>query len=101
MHLLYMIDILEAKPNKMFTEQQRALVRFVRSYGQSMTCAHCGKKKRTLWTMLTPFRAVDLSGIVAVKGEELLAPLTLVCTEHLMQPEFVKSARKRNQGASR
>ena len=39
------VEICEAKPNKLFTEDQRQGIRFLR-YSRSVPCAECGKRRR-------------------------------------------------------
>ncbi len=82
------VQLLEAKPNKMFTEAHRALVRFLRYDGDKVACAECGKKKRTLWTMLCSFQAWDMGMLVPKKSGKVHPPLTPVCQGHLMAPEI-------------
>jgi hypothetical protein len=84
------VDILEAKPNKMFSEEQRALVRFLRYTGETVACAECGRKKRTLWTMLWSFQAVDMGMLVPKRSGKIHPPLTPVCPTHLLAPETIE-----------
>ena len=92
--LKYAVDILEARPNPLFTEQQRALVRFLRFYELGkparVACAHCGKKKTILWTQLCSFRVADDIGLVLAKGEKVYPPLTAVCQAHILAPETME-----------
>ncbi len=81
------VQILEAKPNKMFSEDQRALVRFLR-YNKSVPCAECGRRKRIHWTMLCSFQAYTMAAIVPKKSGKVHLPLTPVC-QHLLAPELV------------
>jgi hypothetical protein len=98
-----MVELLEAKPNKMFTEAQRARVRFMRYYASgkpvAMPCAHCGKKKKMLWTYLCSFKVLDFpTRVTPDKGigftlkpapdAKVLPPLTGVCQTHLIAPEM-------------
>ena len=39
------VGLYEARPNKMFTEEQRATVRFLR-YNQLVACSECGPEKQ-------------------------------------------------------
>lgn len=89
------VDIREAKPNKMFSEQQRQSVRFL-CYNQKVACAACGKKAKTLWTMLCQFKAVDFenSVMVARDFEASFAPLTPVCSVHPLHPDWPKEEKK-------
>ena len=81
------VQILEAKPNKMFSEAHRQLVRFLR-YSEYVRCAECGHRKRTLWTMLCSFQALDMAMIVPKRSGRIHLPLTPVCQTHLMAPEI-------------
>lgn len=82
------VSIFEAKPNKMFTEEQRELVRFLRYSGATVPCAECGKRKATHWTMLCSFQAVTITTIVPLKSGKVHIPLTPVCQSHLLAPEY-------------
>lgn len=88
------VELLEAKPNPMFTEAQRAMVRFMRYYevGEPvrMACAHCGKKKTILWTQLCSFRVAEPLAFVLKKSEKVYPPLTPVCQTHIMAPELAE-----------
>lgn len=88
---LLVVQIVEAKPNPMFSEEQRQIIRFL-CYNQHVACAHCGKKKRTLWTMLCAFRSIDTSAarftIDAQRDGKPFPPLTGVCGNHPMAPDF-------------
>ena len=93
----YAVELLEAKPNPLFTEGQRALVRFLRFYENGkpvkVVCAHCGKKKLVLWTQLCSFKALDFpkhsfGPLKPAADAKLLQPLTGVCQTHLMAPEM-------------
>lgn len=81
------VQILEAKPNPMFTEEQRAMVRFLR-YNQTVPCAECQKKRRLLWTMLCSFRACNMDRGFALEHStsQTHAPLTPVCGDHPLIP---------------
>lgn len=80
------VEILEAKPNAMFTEEMRQAVRFLR-YNQSITCVECGKRGKIMWTMLVQFRAQNMTTFVMVPGESR-PPLTPVCSAHPLAPDF-------------
>jgi hypothetical protein len=75
------VDIVEAKPNPLFTEEQRQSVRFLR-YNRSIPCAECGKRRRIMWTLLVSFHAQSLTsfGTPSVMGAH--PPLTPVCGDH-------------------
>ena len=84
--IVHWVEILEAKPNKMFTEAHRALVRFLR-YNVSIKCAECGKRRRVLWTMLCSFQALDMGMLIPKRSGVVHNPLTPVCQSHLLAPE--------------
>lgn len=82
------LQILEAKPNKMFTEEQRQGYRFLR-YSRFIECAECGKKRKVMWTMLCEFEAytMESNGMSVINGK-VHPPLTPVCGEHPLGPHF-------------
>ncbi len=89
----------EAKPNKMFTEEMRRLVRFLR-YSQVVECAECGKRSKSHWTMLASFKAMDMKGSFGVLRSatgKVHMPLTPVCGIHPLALEEMAPlpARKR------
>lgn len=86
------VQILEARPNPMFTEEQRSWVRFL-CFNQATPCAACGKRKRTLWTMLCEFKAVDMDGSIMVAKDypQAFAPLTGVCNDHPIRPNVERA----------
>lgn len=106
--LKLVVGIHEARPNPMFTESQRALVRFLR-YSLSIPCAECGKKKRALWTMLCSFQALDMAPLVPARSGKVHLPLTPVCQGHLLaaetepalDPDGPKTTVKRKRRAGR
>jgi hypothetical protein len=86
------VDICEAKPNKMFTETERAAVRFLR-FNRHVPCAACGKKVLVPWTMLCEFKAtydMDNSPIPFMLTDypQTFPPLTPVCGTHCMHPAW-------------
>ena len=85
---LLFVEILEAKENPMFTEQQRATIRFLR-FNQPVACAACGKKKRILWTMLCQFKAADMTAnhFAMQLYPQSFTPLTPVC-DHPLRPDW-------------
>ena len=95
------VQILEAKPNPMFTEEQRAAVRFLR-FNQTVPCAECGKKRKVMWTMLCEFYAHTLSTPLPVlpKPAKKHAPLTPVCDDHPLGPAWPEDEAETNQGAA-
>ena len=85
------VQIFEAKPNKLFSEEQTALVRFLR-YSQPVACAECGKRSKHRWTVLYSFKALDLAAIVPTESDKTHPPLTPVCRSHLLKPAAMKGA---------
>ncbi len=81
------VQISEAKPNPMFTEEQRALVRFIH-YSHPVACAECGRRSKHHWTSLISFQAMDMKGstftLRSATGKVHL-PLTPVCSAHPMR----------------
>lgn len=94
---LLWVQILEAKPNKMFTEQMRQSVRFL-CYSAHVPCAMCGKKAKIHWTMLCRFKAGDMekSFLVLQMGKPL-PPLTPVCQDHPLGPDLPEQKKKPNK----
>jgi len=86
---LLCVEILEAKPNKLFTEEERSWIRFLR-YNLPIPCADCGKKKRTMWTMLCSFESITIVSIGRM-SKKSFAPMTPVCNEHPLGPDIPKS----------
>lgn len=80
------VEILEAKPNKMFTEDMRQLIRFLH-YTKAVACAECGKKKKRHWTMLCSFQATSMGAFVLTRSGKVHRPLTPVCGAHPLAPE--------------
>ncbi|MCJ7482613.1 MAG: hypothetical protein MUO31_06580 [Thermodesulfovibrionales bacterium] len=78
------VDIREAKPNKLFTEEQRELVRFL-VYNKKVHCRRCNRKVKIMWTMLCEFYAMNMGQHSMDKGEKYM-PLTPVCSEHPLKP---------------
>ena len=83
------VQILEAKPNPMFTEEQRASVRFLR-FNQTVPCAECGHRRKVMWTMLCEFYAYNFNepGLVMPKPEKKHPPLAPVCGDHPLEPAW-------------
>jgi hypothetical protein len=87
---ILVVQILEAKPNPMFTEEQRAAVRFLR-FNQTVPCAECGHRRKVMWTMLCEFYAHSLSappGLPVLGKGKKHAPLTPVCGDHPLGPAW-------------
>lgn len=87
-------DYRMCKPNKMWPDEIRYLIRFyVAAKGEKLApCPVCKSRKRGRWTMLCPFHAHTLGQFVVQKFETTFAPLTLVCSEHPISPikEIIK-----------
>jgi hypothetical protein len=83
------VQILEAKPNPMLTEEERQLIRFLR-FNRHVPCVACGKKARIMWTALYQFKAGDMqnSSFTLRYYERSFAPLTPVCQDHPLAPHF-------------
>ena len=79
---LLCVDIREAKPNKLFTEEQRQSIRFL-VYSRKIPCIRCNRKVKIMWTMLCEFYAVNFA---TTENGEKLKPLTPVCGEHPLKP---------------
>lgn len=78
------VGFFEAKPNKMFTEEQRQSIRFLR-YSHPVECAECGRRSKSHWTSLLSFQAMDMRGTSIVLRSatgKIHAPLTPVCGSH-------------------
>jgi hypothetical protein len=78
---LLWVDIYEAKPNPMFTEDMRQMIRFLR-YNRKIPCAACGKKTKKMWTMLCSFTAADFGKFALKRFPKTFDPLTPVCDAH-------------------
>lgn len=81
------VSIHEAKPNKLFSEEQRAAVRFLR-YNQTLPCEECGRRRKVMWTMLCEFYAHSMGQFSVTKSGKKHTPLTAVCGDHLLAPAF-------------
>jgi hypothetical protein len=79
------VQIFEARPNRMYTEEQRAIVRFLR-YSKAVPCAECGRKSKTHWTLLLSFKAKTMAAIIPTDSGKVHMPLTPVCRNHLLGP---------------
>jgi hypothetical protein len=78
-----LVGLYEAKPNKMFTEEQRATVRFLR-YNQAVPCAECGRRSKTHWTVLYSFEAQSLGMLIPKRSGRVHMPLAPVCRAHIL-----------------
>ena len=79
------VEIFEARPNRMFTEEQRSVVRFLR-YSTAVPFAECGRKSKTHWTLLISFKAKTMAAIIPKDSGKVHMPLTPVCRSHLLGP---------------
>lgn len=79
------VQILEAKPNKMFTEDQRQGILFLR-YSRWIPCMECGKKRKVMWTALYEFVAHNLGPFSLQQSGKIHPPLTPVCGDHPIGP---------------
>jgi len=83
------VSLHEAKPNPLFSEAQRATVRFLR-YSRAVPCAECGRKSKSHWTSLFSFEAMDAQGrsfVLRSKTGKVHPPLAPVCGRHPMAPK--------------
>ena len=80
-----LVGVHEAKPNKLFSEEQRAIVRFLH-YSKPVPCAECGKKRKAHWTMLCEFRVQGLGQFIMIPGKNRLLPMAPVCQSHCLAP---------------
>jgi hypothetical protein len=93
------VEIIEAKSNKMFSEEQRAMVRFLR-FNRSVPCAECGKRSRVKWTMLCTFKVHEFGGqLVLRESQKVHTPLAAVCGAHPIAPYF-DNAQKASAGST-
>lgn len=81
------VEIREARPNPLFTEEQRASVRFLR-FNQTVECAECGKRRKVMWTMLCEFYAHRMGQRAVIESTKKHRPLSEVCAEHLLAPAW-------------
>ena len=81
------VRIAEARPNKMFSEEQRASVCFLH-WNKAVPCAECGKRRRVQWTLICEFMAHTMAPFVPLRSGLVHAPLTGVCTAHLLAPAW-------------
>lgn len=81
------LQICEAKPNKLFTEEQRQMCLFLR-YNKAVECRRCGKKRKLMWTMLCQFKAHEMGDFSLDDGGMSFEPLDAVCSNHPIGPDF-------------
>ena len=81
------VQLLPARPNKMFGAEMTRAVVFLR-YSQAVPCAECGKRSKYHWTMLVSFQAHRMQpGVITmVVSETVHLPLAPVCRGHLLAP---------------
>ena len=95
------VGLYEARPNKMFIEEQRSTVRFLR-YSQLVACSECGRRSKTHWTVLYSFEAQSLGFVVPKRSGKIHRPLDPVCRSHILALAHWKPPppppRKRNPG---
>ena len=84
--LKQVVQQFEAKPNKMFTQDQHALVRFLR-FTVAVPCAECGKRRKFHWTQLCSFQALSMGMLIPKRSGRVHLPLTPVCRDHLLASE--------------
>jgi hypothetical protein len=89
------VHLLDPKPNKMFPQWMTDRLRFLRFYN-AVACAECGKKSKRMWTMLVQFKAQTMSQFAMIDGKSQ-APLTPVCTDHPLAPDFGDPKKKDTQ----
>lgn len=85
--LRYGVSMGEPADNPMFDQTQHAITRFL-TFIKPVSCAHCGKKRKKHWTQLTFFRVMEQKAFTLEKSEAQFPPLTPVCTDHILHPEF-------------
>ena len=93
------VGLYEARPNKLFTEDERAMVRFLR-YNQPVACSECGRRSKTHWTVLYSFEAHSMGFLVPKRSGKVHRPLDPVCRGHILAaaswtPPPGKRARKK------
>ena len=79
------VGLYGARPNRMFTEDQRQMVRFLR-YNQLVACCECGRRSKTHWTVLYSFEAQSLGFLVPKRSGKVHRPLDPVCRIHILAP---------------
>lgn len=84
---ILVVQILEAKPNAMFAEEQRAAIRFLR-FNQWVRCQECGRRKKVMWTMVCEFYAHSMGQLTVEKSMKIHKPLDEVCQDHLLAPAW-------------
>lgn len=82
--------IREARPNKMFSEEQCARIRFVK-FANPVPCCECGKRRKTHWLSVEPFRALvwpkyQFGGLI--NSGRIHIGFAPVCRDHLLGEPF-------------
>lgn len=91
-------------PNPMFSEVQRACIRFVR-YKEKVPCALCGKQSKKHWTGVVRFKSANLDDNhfeVKLRRNWFKAGQP-VCEDHPLQPderEFMQKVRAAHRQAN-
>jgi hypothetical protein len=85
--LRYGVSVGEPAQNKLFDEVQHAITRFL-TFIKPVKCAHCGKMKKKHWTQLVFFRVAEPTGFTLEPSAAQYPPLTPVCTDHILKPDF-------------
>lgn len=93
------VEVFEARPNKLFTEEMRQLIRFLR-FSEAVLCAECGTKRKTHWTMTVPFKAHTWpkNSFALQESGTIHQPGNQVCRQHLLAPMVEET--DQNGGAS-
>lgn len=94
--VIVQVQVLEARSNPLYTDEQRALVRFLR-YTAPVPCAECGTRSRHHWTMRVSFTAARLTPgtMTLVESGTVHLPLAPVCRAHPLAPAALPAAPKR------
>jgi hypothetical protein len=82
------VQLLTAKPNKMFPDWMTERVRFLR-FSKAIACAECGRRSKHHWTMFCSFEAHSMAMLVPKKSGKEHPPLTAVCRSHLLAPQVI------------
>jgi hypothetical protein len=97
------VTILEARPNPLFEEWQRELVRFLR-FNRAVPCAECGRRSKHHWTQVVSFKAYNVATAKSFILErnwsgKIHPPLAPVCGSHPLAvaefPEIPRPKRRR------
>lgn len=85
----------EAKENPMFSEAQRACVRFV-EYKEIVPCVLCGKRTKYHWTCVVRFKAANLNDhcFILKLSENWFPAGAPVCRDHPTQADKADFMRK-------